>query len=266
MSRVKQNIIILQEKALEPYDISMCAGNMYMNRLCINEEAGFEFSGVYCLKEAFKKLRNQTSENAAYQSDYRIIWPKMQFRTNYNYQYHHQDKPSTGRMVVSGYEYSSYSSYSNMTAYPEINDETVSHSSRFVSFDNHINENDDSQGTELTHVTQAGMDQRDMSKEEEVSYGLADNQINENDYSQGTELNHVTQAGMDQRDMSKEEEISYGLAKQERKEKGNHFQIAKNIVSHIVQIQQKGPNKPRKHDCQADYPTATLPLTLSSFS
>ena len=225
MSRVRQNIIILQEKTLEPYDISMCAGNMYMNRLCINEEAGFEFSGVYCLKEAFKKLRNQTSENAAYQSDYRIIWPKMQYIDNYkNYD---SDKPSTGHMYVSGYEYSSYSSYSNMTAYREINDEIVSHYSRFVSFDN---------------------------------------QINENDYSQGTELNHLTQAGMDQRDMSKEEEVSYGLAKQERKEKGNHFQIAKNIVSHIVQIQQKGPNKPRKHDCQADYPTATLPLTLSSFS
>ena len=117
MSRVRQNIIILQEKTLEPYDISMCAGNMYMNRLCINEEAGFEFSGVYCLKEAFKKLQNQPMSINEYQSS-----------------------------------------------------KIVSHHSRFVSFDNHI--------------------------------------------------------------------------KQERKEKGNHFQIAMNSVSYMVRIQQKGPNKP----------------------
>ena len=195
MSRVKQNIIILQEKTLEPYDISMCAGNMYMNRLCINEEAGFEFSGVYCLKEAFKKLRNQTIPNKI--PNYTIpnyTIPNYDcYYANMNYDSH---KPPTGHMVDRSYLRShSYPSFSNMTTYREINDEIISHYSRFVSFDYHINEND---------------------------------------YSQETELTHVPQTDMDQGDMSKGEEVLYGLAKQERQEKGNHFQIAKNIVSHIV--------------------------------
>ena len=170
---------------------------MYMNRLCINEEAGFEFSGVYCLKEAFKKLEwNQTIPNKKYDQSFK----NAAHQSNYHYYYvnmnYDSDKPPTGHMVDRSYLRShSYPSFSNMTTYREINDEIISHYSRFVSFDYHINEND---------------------------------------YSQETELTHVPQTDMDQGDMSKGEEVLYGLAKQERQEKGNHFQIAKNIVSHIV--------------------------------
>ena len=56
MSRIKQNIILLQEKSSDPYDISLNALNMYLNRLCINEDAGFELSGVFSSGEAYKKL------------------------------------------------------------------------------------------------------------------------------------------------------------------------------------------------------------------
>ena len=55
MSTIKQNIIILQEESEKPYDISLHAGNMYLNRLCIDENAGFELSGVYRLKKAYKE-------------------------------------------------------------------------------------------------------------------------------------------------------------------------------------------------------------------
>ena len=50
MSRTKQNIIVLQEPLNDAFDISLQAGNMLSNRFCIDEEAGFEFSGVYHLK------------------------------------------------------------------------------------------------------------------------------------------------------------------------------------------------------------------------
>ena len=57
MSPIKQNIIVLQEQSEETYDISLNAGNMYLNRLCIDEDAGFELSGVYLLKKGYKKPR-----------------------------------------------------------------------------------------------------------------------------------------------------------------------------------------------------------------
>ena len=57
MSPIKQNIIVLQEQSEETYDISLYAGNMYLNRLCIDEDAGFELSGVYLLNKGYKKPR-----------------------------------------------------------------------------------------------------------------------------------------------------------------------------------------------------------------
>ena len=53
MSTTKQNIIMLLEQRKDAFDISLQAANMSLNRLCIDEEAGFECSGVYQLKEGF---------------------------------------------------------------------------------------------------------------------------------------------------------------------------------------------------------------------
>ena len=68
MSPIKQNIIVLQEQSEETYDISLYAGNMYLNRLCIDENAGFELSGVYLLNKGYKKPR------------YNVATPTYKFR------------------------------------------------------------------------------------------------------------------------------------------------------------------------------------------
>ena len=49
--KTKQKIVILQEPSKDGFDISWKAGNMCLNRFCIDEEAGFEVSGVYRLNE-----------------------------------------------------------------------------------------------------------------------------------------------------------------------------------------------------------------------
>ena len=214
MSRVKQNIIILQEKSFEPYDISLYAGNMYMNRFCINEEAGFELSGVYRLKEAYKQLRYHTIPNG-------------RFEPSYGDMTHHSNDPTNGDISLedilledipledipqedipledipqedipqdSNHPSSRYMTYAsnepsyninmmthtiNMMTYKQINNDIESCYARFVSFDSQ----------------------------------------NQNNVSQKEKLSHVTQNDMDQGDMSREEHVLYGLAKQERKEKGN---------------------------------------------
>ena len=49
--KTKQKVVILQEQSKDGFDISWKAGNMYLNRFCIDEEAGFEVSGVYRLND-----------------------------------------------------------------------------------------------------------------------------------------------------------------------------------------------------------------------
>ena len=46
-----QNVVVLINSIEEAYDISLKAVNMYLNRLCIDEEAVFESTGVYFLRE-----------------------------------------------------------------------------------------------------------------------------------------------------------------------------------------------------------------------
>ena len=46
-----QNVVVLINSIEEAYDISLKAVNMYLNRLCIDEEAAFESTGVYFLRE-----------------------------------------------------------------------------------------------------------------------------------------------------------------------------------------------------------------------
>ena len=42
---------------LRGYDVSRKAGNMLMNRFFIDEEAGFELSGIYLLKDSSQMIR-----------------------------------------------------------------------------------------------------------------------------------------------------------------------------------------------------------------
>ena len=46
-----RNVVVLINSIEEAYDISLKAVNMYLNRLCIDEEAAFESTGVYFLRE-----------------------------------------------------------------------------------------------------------------------------------------------------------------------------------------------------------------------
>ena len=51
MPKKSQNIVILMEHQMVPWDISSKGPNMFLNRFCIEEDAGFESSGVYYLKK-----------------------------------------------------------------------------------------------------------------------------------------------------------------------------------------------------------------------
>ena len=46
MSKTMQNLVLLMEPSGDASDISLKAGNMILNRFCIDEDAVFELSGV----------------------------------------------------------------------------------------------------------------------------------------------------------------------------------------------------------------------------
>ena len=39
------------EPQFRPWDISLKGGNIFLNRFCVDEDAGFELSGVYFFKK-----------------------------------------------------------------------------------------------------------------------------------------------------------------------------------------------------------------------
>ena len=51
MSKAMQNVVLLMDPSIADWDVSSKAGNMYLNRLCIDEDAAFESMGVYYLKK-----------------------------------------------------------------------------------------------------------------------------------------------------------------------------------------------------------------------
>ena len=51
MPKAMQNVVLLIDPPYRAYDISLKAGNMYLNRLCIDEDAAFESSGVNYLSK-----------------------------------------------------------------------------------------------------------------------------------------------------------------------------------------------------------------------
>ena len=60
MSKVMQNIVLLMEPSDDASDVSSKAGNMYLNRFCIDEDAAFESMGVYYLKKLTIELFSET--------------------------------------------------------------------------------------------------------------------------------------------------------------------------------------------------------------
>ena len=44
------------EPSKDPWNISLKAGYLFLNRFCIDEDLGFEISGVYFLKESDSRL------------------------------------------------------------------------------------------------------------------------------------------------------------------------------------------------------------------
>ena len=214
MSRVKQNIIILQEKSFEPYDISLYAGNMYMNRLCINEEAGFELSGVYRLKEAYKQLRYHTIPNG-------------RFEPSYGDMTHHSNDPTNGDISLQDILLEDIPQEDipqediplEDIPQEDIPQDSNHPSSRYMTYAS----NEPSYNINMMTHTINMMTYRQINNDIESCYArfVSFDSQNQNNVSQKEKLSHVTQNDMDQGDMSREEHVLYGLAKQERKEKGN---------------------------------------------
>ena len=57
MAKISQNLVILIEPSRNAYDVSYKAGNMCFNRFTIDENAAFEFSGVYYLKKSANEFK-----------------------------------------------------------------------------------------------------------------------------------------------------------------------------------------------------------------
>ena len=63
MPKVMQNLVLLMDPSVAAYDISLKAGNMFLNRFCIDEDAAFESSGVYNLFQNGKNTLNMTKNS-----------------------------------------------------------------------------------------------------------------------------------------------------------------------------------------------------------
>ena len=50
MPKIFQNVALLIESTQGAWDVSWKAGNMLLNRLCIDEDDAFESAGIYFLK------------------------------------------------------------------------------------------------------------------------------------------------------------------------------------------------------------------------
>ena len=59
LKNVKQNVVLLMEPCDSAADVSLKAGNMLLNRFCIDEDAAFESTGVYYLEKARLSARKE---------------------------------------------------------------------------------------------------------------------------------------------------------------------------------------------------------------
>ena len=91
---------MLQEPSKDAFDISLQAGNMLFNRFCIDEEAGFEFSGVYRLKgyKLCSHYNSHPSIESAFQNiserEVKDLEPHFVYAGEYHlYSIHESDNP-----------------------------------------------------------------------------------------------------------------------------------------------------------------------------
>ena len=56
MSKIMQNLVVFMEPSEYAHHISLKAGNMILNRFCIDEEAAFEFSGVSYFNKWYREF------------------------------------------------------------------------------------------------------------------------------------------------------------------------------------------------------------------
>ena len=59
MSKIMQNLVVLMEPSEDADETPLKAGNMILNRFCIDEDAAFELSGVNYLKKMPSYLNNK---------------------------------------------------------------------------------------------------------------------------------------------------------------------------------------------------------------
>ena len=57
LSKLMQNVIVLNEANYVAYDVSSQYGNMCLNRFCIDEDAAFELSGVNYLTKSSNDIK-----------------------------------------------------------------------------------------------------------------------------------------------------------------------------------------------------------------
>ena len=68
-----QNLIVLMDPSEEAWNTPLKAGNMILNRFCIDEDAAFELSGVNYLKTS-------SDENRAVDSKKKIKGKEYEFK------------------------------------------------------------------------------------------------------------------------------------------------------------------------------------------
>ena len=56
MSKIMQDLVVLMEPTKYTSETPLKAGNMILNRFCIDEDAAFEFSGVNYLKKSSEEM------------------------------------------------------------------------------------------------------------------------------------------------------------------------------------------------------------------
>ena len=61
-SKIMQNLVVLMEPSEKVWSCSLKAGNMILNRFCIDEDSAFELSGVNYLKKTSMKMNDETRE------------------------------------------------------------------------------------------------------------------------------------------------------------------------------------------------------------
>ena len=57
MSKIMQNLVVLMEPTDVADNVSLKAGNMILNRFCIDEDAAFELSGVNYLTKSSHDMK-----------------------------------------------------------------------------------------------------------------------------------------------------------------------------------------------------------------